>query len=183
MNLNKLPGCCGLRELHGLANYQQNPEGAYRALLRTIQPRRYQFRNSPSVEKVPDKRWRHLIFAQANNPDPGLHRQNYGEQFAEFLRGKGFSVVETVEQINPNSGNKLKAWIATVDWDTIEKDIQTYLGDDKPIDLEIAVEKWLTASGYGKDRVEKCIKNMASPFEGHAYQRQYAISADAFWEE
>ena len=62
-------------------------------------------------------RFRFAIFTEAHNPtqteDLG---PKYGQRFAAMIRKKGLGdLIETGRHINPNSGNKLKVWVWTID--------------------------------------------------------------------
>ena len=87
--------CCGLREISGIARCS-GPEKALENLAKGM---------------LYDSSWRHAVFTQAGT------RSTYGEKFkAYILKEKLGTVVESETKVNPNSGNKLKAYVWTVDW-------------------------------------------------------------------
>lgn len=98
--------CCGMREIGSLSAHR-SPEEAMKAFagqtLKTHQNFRY------------------VIFSEAVYR-PAANRRGYGRAFAAFIRSEKLGKVSTTGwNVNPNSGNNLKAWIWTVDWTALQK--------------------------------------------------------------
>lgn len=102
MDISDEFNCCGLREITDLSSHRE-PEEAFLNLLRLL--------NNPYYPRT--RRWRHAVFTEAKG--------NYGRKFATFLRQNHLGkVVCTPKEINPNSGNPLRAFVWTVDWPAVE---------------------------------------------------------------
>ena len=118
MNLS----CCGVKEIRGLSEHTSAVD-AFRAFgavtcLRMMTDSTGKTCLDKSGKPIPDpmERFRYVIFTQARKPD-----YEYGEGFAAFLKGnmRG-QIQETTFNMNPNSGNQLKVWLWTIDWDTVK---------------------------------------------------------------
>lgn len=118
MELFKLKGCCGVRELHGLSEYS-TPERAMAQLGQLLGLKAIMVFNDQEHVAGQNVNWRHLLFGQ--------NRTNtYGDRFrAYILEHKLGTVVETDTQVNPNSGNPLKIFVWTVDWPALLHHLHT----------------------------------------------------------
>lgn len=116
--LNPVSACCGVREISYLG-VDDDPKLSIRTLGEAI------YNTSRS------HRFRHAFFTQANNPQAAS--RTYGEKFAAYItEHKLGKVVESDEQINPNSGNSLKVWIWTVDHEALSKHVGLDMLKDTP---------------------------------------------------
>lgn len=101
--------CCGIREMGGLSEHEGHMEGFMREMGKhTIDP-----------GTTTGSRWRYCIFSQANKG------RKYGIELAAYIKEHNLGdVVETGWNVNPNSGNDLKVWMWTVDWDAFRAHYQ-----------------------------------------------------------
>ena len=104
MNVEVLPGCCGLREITALSRHE-SPENAIKSL---IDPRRGAFAS------LADRPF--VIFTEAVSATyPGGRR--YGLQLARYIKEKKLgTVMKSGFKINPGSGNKLRMFVWTPDY-------------------------------------------------------------------
>jgi hypothetical protein len=117
MMLEGLNGCCGVREIDGLAFYDGKPEEAMKVVAKNT---------------VYDHTWRHALFTQAGKG------KRYGTNFATYItKHKLGTVVATPTKVNPNSGNPLKAFIWTINWPAFKK-----WADTHGVNLEDEDEGW-----------------------------------------
>lgn len=115
--VHRTPRCCGLGELSGLSRIEHNNTKVIEEILCDIWR---QIRASNQKDHVAERAV--YVFTQAQSrysPYP----QTYGENFASYLvRNSLGEVVRTpVARVNPNSGNKLLAWLWAVDWKHFEQ--------------------------------------------------------------
>ena len=98
--------CCGMREIN-LLSMHASAAIAMKAFAEQTFNRQH-------------TNFRYAVFSEANYGDTrGLYA--YGREFAKFIKANKLgTVAATGWHVNPNSGNKLKAWIWTVDWDALK---------------------------------------------------------------
>lgn len=98
------PACCGIREIADLSRAASA---------------RVAFNQYYTLVVDHGAFHRYVMFTQANRLD-AARRVTYGERFTAYIRKHNLgAVIETEENINPNSGNLLKVWIWTVDHDAV----------------------------------------------------------------
>lgn len=104
--------CCGIKEISGISSRQDFTE----SFISFIGDHGF----SPRDKK--DKGFcRFLLFSQASrSPNPV---RGYGENFKKWILAHKFGKVSSTggDVKNPNSGNYLKIYIWTVDWEAIRK--------------------------------------------------------------
>jgi len=133
MQLDHL-NCCGIREISGLCGYSTGA-AAFKAYLR-------------QTLRCGLTHFRYVIFSQANRDEDAGSREEYGENFAAYLRDhKLGDVIETGEYVNPNSGNLLKVWIWTVDHDAVNAS-RANRAKREPKKLKEVVEPSATGVAY-----------------------------------
>lgn len=104
MNITNL-GCCGVKEITGLAGHKSAPD-AMRAYCK--RPFSHDTAFAPPS----------CAFTLFTAPQP----YKYGHVFAAFiLKNKLGDVQEIGPTLNPNSGNRLQVWVWTVDRPALEK--------------------------------------------------------------
>ncbi len=92
MNLVNME-CCGIREIANLEDCHTPKE----ALKEFIQEAKYE-----------DGRFRYAVFSD-------IVRRTYGLKFAAFIRANKLGdVISTGYHVNPNSHNRLKVWVWTI---------------------------------------------------------------------
>lgn len=129
--------CCGLDELHGIA--EEQPENILEALVQHVyhpaRPEyRYDYKTSKQVETgrtIPEK-WTtnaFYLFTQATNDEEGLD-DPYGDRLKAFIEGHNLGTVAMTEsRVNPNSGNEVTVYVWAVDQTAFRKFAkQTFLG-------------------------------------------------------
>lgn len=92
MTVYQLPGCCGVREITNLSNTSKR-----------------EFKASLLNRFLEGDGWHGAAFYLFTQAGEG---RKYGEEFADYLAKYRLGrVVSTSIRVNPNSGNKLKAWM------------------------------------------------------------------------
>lgn len=100
--------CCGVNELAGLSGHR-SPESALKALLYPY----LAYPNNPRTAVIPHVA--HLIFTGVLG-GKRKWETSYGGTFATYIKDKGLgTVVESEVATNPNSHNRLKIWVWTLD--------------------------------------------------------------------
>jgi len=116
-------GCCGVREIHGLSEYSTS-SAAMKAF--------YKAAILANVIK-----FRYVYFAQ-NGP-------HYGDKFAAYiLENKLGEIIETGSHVNPNSGNKLKMFVWTLNIENLKA---WAVGNMKPVEPLVAVNTAMSTTG------------------------------------
>ena len=104
--------CCGIKEISGISSRQDFTE----SFIQFIGEQGFY----PATKG--DKGFcRFLLFSQASKtPNPV---RGYGERFQKWIRDHKFGKVTSTggDVKNPNSGNYLKIYVWTVDWEAIRK--------------------------------------------------------------
>lgn len=119
MEIQGLPGCCGVKELTNLV--------ARNDALLNMQDFVYR---AYSKEHQLNGRFRYALFSEANSQ--GFNSKTYGHLFAELItREKLGTLIETERNVNPNSGNDVKVWVWTVDHNAVRE-----WGNRNPVDKE-----------------------------------------------
>lgn len=126
MQVQSLPGCCGIREITSLSR-DPNPQAAIISF--GMQCYEKHLKGEKKNEWGDDVRidrdnFRYALFSQASYPlsPPAV----YGERFAAYILENGLGeIIETGTHINPNSKNKLKVWVWTVDHDAVKEHLAT----------------------------------------------------------
>ena len=101
--------CCGIREIGDLSSHKTPQQAVAAFVKQTLKAYRSNFR--------------YAIFSEAVYEGyPGSRpRKPYGRAFAAYLKTEKLGrVAATAWNKNPNSGNNLKAWIWTVDWEALQ---------------------------------------------------------------
>lgn len=115
IDVYRLEGCCGIREISGLS-YCRDKKGLYSAKQAMREVFQQCYGQPPGCQDV---KWRYAIFSEANPPDAEAPL-NYGTKFCAYILENGLgTVIETGNNINPNSENLLKVWVWTMDHDAM----------------------------------------------------------------
>jgi hypothetical protein len=179
MELYKLSGCCGIREINGLSSHcvttsigeppkELNVMSAFKAFASKVSRRRiWTFEGKEVKRATDDFKWRFCLFTQNKN-------NTYGDQFAAFIRDNQLGqVLETDTQVNPNSGNPLKLFIWTVDWPRLNAYINETLGEPTIVDLKKEYVAYYQSRGVGQPSIDAGLITLAaSPYRrAEAVQR------------
>lgn len=107
--------CCGVKELHGLSFYSQDPATFLKFHFRRDRASwEATSEDNYHIDRLFSPNFRYAYFTQAGRA------QTYGEEFATYIKDQQLGeVVETTLNVNPNSGNELKMWVWTVDHDRL----------------------------------------------------------------
>lgn len=109
LGVQNVPGCCGIRELTSLSQFNKNPQKAFRGFANVVY-------RPVGTRTYGAYRFRYAVFSEAN--PPRSKSNSYGRDFAAFIIKHGLGeVVETGRNRNPNSSNDVQVWIWTVDHD------------------------------------------------------------------
>jgi hypothetical protein len=114
MKVNLMPACCGIRELSEVRG-----DGSAKASIKSFGGLVY---DQLRVQGRMMDKFRYAIFSQAESQSSPLPRK-YGEELADYIKEhKLGEIIETAgTHINPNSRNKLKVWVWTVDHMAVRK--------------------------------------------------------------
>jgi hypothetical protein len=106
--------CCGIREISDL-HHCRTAASAIRQFIYATEPIDYGGYNSVTYRR--DK-FRYAIFSGINK---GSAKVKYVDRLkAYILENKLGEVVETGWNVNPNSNNKLKVCVWTIDWEALK---------------------------------------------------------------
>lgn len=121
--------CCGIKEIHGISQWAYKDPGYVVPMLKDIVKASYDFCAKVDWHdrflyfKAPPREpfWRYFMFTQAQTPNIGSEmwelRQSYGDKLAHYIRENNLGTVTVSEEnLNPNSGNRLKIFIWTFNW-------------------------------------------------------------------
>lgn len=116
MNLRNMT-CCGLREITGL-EFAGDGKEAMTEFVEAAFPksRRYNF-DKHEYEYIARLNFSHAVFSEAQDG-----AGSYGEKFSAYiLKNKLGDVIASQRRVNPNSGNRLKVWIWTLNKQGLKK--------------------------------------------------------------
>ena len=98
-------GYKNIREIHGLESYENDPEGAMLDLCMIL------YGNGDNIHNTMP--YTTMLFS-------GVSRERYTQDFKRLIEKEGLGdVVQTLCKRNPNSGNGIKAYIWTLNKETL----------------------------------------------------------------
>lgn len=125
MELNQDWQCCGFREIGHLLE-DSNPERMFASFLKATELRplsdwqkdRPEYQTKAYEQARRQDKFRYALFSGANVEIP--KRAIYSDKFAKFIEANKLgSVMASDWNLNPNSGNQLKVFLWTIDWDVV----------------------------------------------------------------
>lgn len=109
--------CCGVSEIHGLRRFK-TPEAAMEAFAATAKKKQGPL--LPSFFNIgpprhANRRGRAFVLFT------GIEQAKYAERFARLIRQARLGRVTSLPyQMNPNSGNMLRAWLWAPEWTAVD---------------------------------------------------------------
>lgn len=116
---------CGVLQLHGLHEQNLLPNG-------TMVPRPWEEVLNPLTTGsgcafVIFSDHDRGVYESAEEAEKNTGRRHTGRYLAEFIREKELgNLIETEQRVNPNSGNHIRMWVWSPEWDKLRKLITDY---------------------------------------------------------